>query len=483
MIKQHFNTRVICPYSLATYDKELLNKLLGSKVDCLRFNMQVTQEKELKNILEDLKERAKSQQLPLNILDLFPSARARLDHQQKAVDLKFGETVFFSNVKKEQHFLFNSFCADSFFIAGERVFLGYGEAILETKNITTDKQNVSVECKVLQAGTISGGMALHVPGSRPNYATTNDHFGIGKSFDEVVQFAEDHFQAFILPSYFSPNKIKELRSAFFEKGHPCPWLIQKIDTALSLDRMKDCVSKVDGFLVSRRELSLSVDPATVPMLTKEIFQFCSQYAKLVFTASEILGSMSFKSSPTRAEVSDLANAVLDGTDGIVISEEIPMDERRINALSIARKVIFDVEQDQKQYTTDWQTQAPTIHDEMDAIAIGSLRTARRVGAKAIVCITHSGNTALKLASFKSKLPILAVTFNQDIAKKLQLIRGIHSILLDTPPKIDSILESIDTVISKVGILQKGDSYVFVSVTLSSIGKNNSNLFSVQTLNG
>lgn len=482
MMTQHFNTRIICPYSYPTYDEGLIKSLLDTKVDALRFNLQITKEAELQKVLDDLQKRPQNPKGPLQILDLYPSARARLGPKQEVTDLKFGQMVVFSNSDDSNSILFQSSHADSLFIEGCKVFLGYGEVTLEVQKIEKKATNVSVECKVLQSGTITESMAIHVPDSRPSYST-EDSFGIGKNFRELAAFAKDHFQAFILPSYFPANKLDDLRSAFFETGLPCPWLIQKIDTPSSFEHMKQYVDKVEGFLVSRRELSLGANPATVPMLTKEIFHFCKNHAKIVFTASEILGSMRFKSSPTRAEVSDLANAVIDGTDGIVISEEIPMNQKRIAALKLAHRVILDVEKAEEDSIPNWETIVPTIHNEMDAIALGSLRTARRVGAKAIVCITHSGNTALKLSSFKSKFPILAITFNDDVAKKLKLIRGVYSVLLDAPPKIDTILDSINSKISKLGILEKGDNYIFASVTLSSIGKSNSNLFSVQTLNG
>ena len=144
------------------------------------------------------------------------------------------------------------------------------------------------------------------------------------------------------------------------------------------------------------------------------------------------------------------------------------------------EVIVDMEND-KTVEPNWQIRQPKIREEMDAIAVGALVAASRVGAKAIVCITESGNTACKLASLGPSLPVIGVTFDKLVAKRLRLVRGVQGVYLDCNPKLDEVLTLIKDKIKETTMLQKGDLIVFVSVTLSSVSSENSNLFTIQTV--
>jgi pyruvate kinase len=118
---------------------------------------------------------------------------------------------------------------------------------------------------------------------------------------------------------------------------------------------------------------------------------------------------------------------------------------------------------------------------MDAVSFAAYRTARRVQAKAIVCITKAGNTALKLASFRAPVPIIAVTFSPDVLRKLSVVRGVDGLVLGVDPKIDDVLPVVNDRLLRDSWLQSGDRIVFISVTLSSLGREASNLFTVQQL--
>src|SRR5690606_12790690 len=183
---------------------------------------------------------------------------------------------------------------------------------------------------------------------------------------------------------------------------------------------------------------------------------------------------------TRAEVSDIANAVTDGSDAVVLTEEIPYGSHAVRAIRLMRKIVEDVEQ-RNIVQPNWTKREPEIREEMDAVAFGAYRTAQRVGAKAIVCLTREGNTAVKLASFRARKPILAVTFSDAVLRRLALVRGVDGVLLDADPLIDDVLAVVNDRLVRDSWLKPGDKYVFVSVTLSSLGRQESNLFTIQTL--
>jgi len=234
-------------------------------------------------------------------------------------------------------------------------------------------------------------------------------------------------------------------------------------------------------VISRREMALTLNPVTVPMITKEIIQRCNDEAKIVLTASEMLASMRHNVTPTRAEVSDIANAVIDGTDAVLLSEEVANGRFGDKAVEVMARIIIDIESAATNIKPNWIKHTPTVANEMDAIAYHALRSAERVGAKAIVTITKNGNTPLKLASFRAPVPIIAVTFSAAVKRRLAIVRGVQTLLLDIDPNIDQVLPIVNDQLVRSSWLQAGDAVIFVAITLSPVGREASNLFTIQTL--
>jgi pyruvate kinase len=259
-----------------------------------------------------------------------------------------------------------------------------------------------------------------------------------------------------------------------------PWTILRIDSFDAYKRLDDLLPLVDGILISRRELALTTNPVAIPMLTKEINQKADDYAKIVLTASEMLGSMRRGPTPTRAEVSDIANAINDGSDALVLSEEVAHGPFAVQALQVMDRIIEDTEKRGSE-DLNWMKLTPSIETEMDAIAYNAYLTAERVRAKAIVCVTKEGNTALRLASYRAPVPVIAVTFSDRVARKLSLARGVQSLVLRTDPNIGQVLPIVNDQLVRQSWLKPGDKIIFVSITLSSVSAKGSNLFTVQQL--
>ena len=195
---------------------------------------------------------------------------------------------------------------------------------------------------------------------------------------------------------------------------------------------------------------------------------------------ELFATSKNESTPTRSEVSDLANAVIDGFDSVMIPENAVISGKAKKSISLYESVIADIERGDN-VKPNWEKQALSLSTEMDLVAYYALKTALRVGAEAIVCITKEGNTALRLASFQGPIPIIAATFTQETFNKMSIVRGVQSILLNTSPNLDQILPLINRSLKSEADLKLGDHFVLVSLTISSIGYEASNLFTVQKI--
>ncbi len=358
------------------------------------------------------------------------------------------------------------------FKADAKVFIGAGNVALRTLSVGPDK----AELEVTQGGTIYPEMDIIVP------ETYRFQERQQVTPEELRPLIEDGVDYLIVPGHWNSETLKEFAARLRkDHGDHAPWIILKVDSGDVYERLSSVIQDVDGVLISRRELALALSPVNVPMITKEIIQLCNEQAKVVLTASEMLASMRRNVTPTRAEVSDVANAVIDGTDAVMLSEEVANGRYGAKAVEVMSRIITDIEARATNVQLNWVKRAPKVANEMDAIAYHALRTAERIKAKAIVTITKAGNTARKLASFRAPVPIIAVTFSPAVMQRLSLVRGVECMLLDVAPNLDEVLPVVNDQLVRESWLKPGDQVIFVAISLSPVGRESSNLFTVQTL--
>lgn len=402
------------------------------------------------------------------LIDVSSRARAMIrSFRENMEDLLLGQTVTFSDEDGADVVLgvddFKSFVA-----AQAKMFVGYGNVELRIVSVAER----SATCEVLKGGNIEAGMEVHIPSTRkPDTIFDLDQV----RFDLLKELSVRHV---IVSGKLDLKSIQELKKTLQEKYSYKPWLFAKIDSDIAYTRMEGLLSELEGVIVSRREMSLSINPSMIPMITKEIIQKCNDEAKIVITASEVLGSMRKNPTPTRAEVSDVANMVLDGADAIILSEEVSAGKYFERALSMLNKIILDSEANRHQIS-NWTKHLPPIRDEVDAVSYGAYKTAERVGAKAIVCITQHGNTALRLGSYHPPVTVIAATFARETLHRLALVRGIRAFFLPEKVKIEDIMHVTNDLLKSQGIAAVGDKIIFVSISLSSLSAESSNLFSIQ----
>jgi len=469
MERKSCRTKIICSLEKSTFNADLIQNAKGS-IDGLRLVWSAETSAEVEKFLQQITDPKAKKPIVSTILDVSSLSRVFIVKQKVGEEWVVGAKLTISATDKTDVQLNTMHWATNAKV-GDQVVFGYGTAIV--KIATVDGSQVSGE--IIQGGVIFNGMDVHAPSSKR--AAFNEELG-----DEPVRIARKYNCDYVLVSNVDDaESLKKMRRKLEgDDAESMPWLVLRLDCDRVYSKYRDLLPYVDGVLISRMELALTIDPAMVPLLTKEIIQVCNDAAKIVFTASEILGSMRTNATPTRAEVSDIANAVSDGTDAVVLSEAVPHGPYALRAIDLISKIVMDVERN-TDVALNWQKHEPSIENEMDAVAYTAYKTAQRTHASAIVCITESGNTALRLSSFRTPIPIIAVTFSEKTLSRLNLVRGVEGIVLDTAPKIDEVLPVVTEQLKRDSWLKTGDTIIFVSITLSSIGRENSNLFTVQRL--
>ena len=241
-----------------------------------------------------------------------------------------------------------------------------------------------------------------------------------------------------------------------EWGHK-PQLIAKIERAEAIPRLAEILAASDGIMVARGDLAVEVGNATVPALQKKMITMARQADKLVITATQMMESMITNPVPTRAEVSDVANAVLDGTDAVMLSAETAAGKYPLETVR-EMAAICQAAEDHDPAELDADFSGATFQRIDQSIAMGALFTAYHLGAKAIVALTDSGSTALWMSRHRVRIPIYALTPKIGTQRKLALYRNVRPLLMDTSALRDEALMQAENYLKAQGVVEAGDVY-------------------------
>ncbi len=471
MVNRMRRTHVVWSFDSSCLTDELMKKIDPNKVDAIRI---VSGRGDLDQVVQYCRRIKREvplakEQLPL-LVDLHEHTRGCVVDLESPRDLKFGEEITMTPANGKGDFRIRTDEWQELFAADHSVYLGKGMVVLKTKKVGRDE----VTLEVVQGGMVYPDADIQCP-------ATLRAVKVDDIPEETWRAAGDaDIDYLILPSIEEPADLEKITRRL-ESQPSCPWLLLKVANRTTLNNLDELLPFVKGVVISRVDLAMQMDPALVPMVTKETIQKCNDFAKMTLVASEMLGSMRHNATPTRAEVSDIANAVFDGADAVVLSEDLAYGRYAERGLSLAIKTIEDAESTPNDLDLNWLKKNPDITNEIEAVTFAAYKAAYRNQAKAIVCLTKAGNTALHLSSYGVRTPVIAVTMSPEVVRRLRLVRGVMGILLDEAPDIEQVFPIINNLMTRRTWLTDGNRYVFVSITLSSVGKEASNLFTIQTI--
>ncbi len=231
----------------------------------------------------------------------------------------------------------------------------------------------------------------------------------------------------------------------------------KIEMVEAIENLEDIVRLSDAVMVARGDLTVEVGHSRLPGLQKRIISLCNKLGKSVITATQMLDSMTENPRPTRAEITDVANAVLDGSDGVMLSAETASGKYPFRCIRTMHEIITEVERNEEEYYKI------SIENEFFSIpaAIGasSSLSALKLNAAAIVCLTTTGKTAQIIAGFRPKARIIAVTNQLDVLNRLEIIWGLQTLLIDSYDSIDNVINQVDQLLVNFGLVKTGEKVI------------------------
>ncbi len=346
---------------------------------------------------------------------------------------------------------------------GSIIMLDDGKKKLEVTHV----EGCAIHTKVIVGGELKPRRGVNVPGAYLSINTITDKdredvsFGVGQGAD-----------FFALSFVRRPEDVVELKGLIAEAGAQTP-IISKIETLESIENLDAILAVSDGVMVARGDLAIEVPTEMVPIYQKEIIRKANEQGKPVIIATQMLESMIHSPVPTRAEVSDIANAVFDGADAVMLSEESALGMYSVQAVEMMCKVARTTEHS--------MLRTKLVPDSVpDSIAESVYHVAHNVGAKAIIALTERGVTAQRVARFKPDCPIIAVTPHDDVVEKLSLVRGVYPYKVEGISDFTTVVAGIPAFVKEKKIAGAGDT-VAVTAGLKFGSSGSTNMLLVLTV--
>ena len=335
---------------------------------------------------------------------------------------------------------------------GEKILLNDGEVELEVN--ATDGETLI--CEIKNDGYIKSNCSINIPN-----ANFNIKF-LSKYDRETIKFAVEMEVDYLALSLVNSHlDVLDVNDLLIELNESHIQLISKIENQNALDSLEEIIKMSDGIMISRGDLGLEVDIEKIPSLQKKISRLTKEKEKICIVATEMLASMQKSPRPTRAEVSDVANAVLDGTDAVMLSGETAIGLYPIETVQTMNKIIDTIENEMNYNDILLNINRNDEIDTSKAISYSCVDCANRVGAKAIVCSTLSGLTAKEISNFRPGCPVIAISPDPKVVRSLVINYGIFPLKSQIVNSTDEMINLSVASASKVVDLEKNDRLVIV----------------------
>lgn len=355
---------------------------------------------------------------------------------------------------------------------GERILLDDGMLELAVEEI----DGTEIRCRVIHGGLLKDCKGINLPGTSVSVPCLTE-----KDLADLEFCVREKVDFLALSFVRHASDVEDLKARLENSGATIP-VIAKIEKPQAIKDFDNILKAADGIMVARGDLGVEMPPEQVPLLQKQIIRKCNKAGKPVITATQMLESMIDNPRPTRAETSDVANAIMDGTDAVMLSAETAAGKYPLEAVSLMVRVARDVESDAHLREAKFQ---PTpaecgIGRQSDAIGEAACRVAENVAAKAILAFTQTGSTAALVAKYRPNLPIYAIAPSPEVRRRLALHAGVQSIAVASVQNTEDQIHLMEEAAIERGILSSEDVVVITMGSPISVS-GTTNLLKVHTL--
>ncbi|MCX4232895.1 pyruvate kinase [Streptomyces ortus] len=336
--------------------------------------------------------------------------------------------------------------------AGERILVDDGKVCLEVTSVDGPR----VHTTVVEGGMVSDNKGLNLPGVAVSVPALSE-----KDENDLRWALRAGCDVIALSFVRSGRDIEDVHRIMDEEGRRLP-VIAKVEKPQAVDNIEDIVAAFDGIMVARGDLGVEMPLEQVPMVQKRAIKLAKRNAKPVIVATQMLDSMIENSRPTRAEASDVANAVIDGTDAVMLSGETSVGKYPVETVATMARIVEAAEEDILDKGLPPLTDRNKPRTQGGAVARAAAEMGDFLGAKFLVAFTQSGDTVRRLSRYRSPIPLLAFTPDQATRSQLNLTWGVETLLGPHVDSTDAMVDQVDELLLKHGLCQRGDIVVITA---------------------
>jgi len=450
-------TKILATLGPATKDVESIRNLINIGVDGVRLNLSHGNHDFFEEIFNSVHTACLEEESPLAVLVDVQGPKIRIGElEEPSINLVTGKLIEITieDIKGNDKIISASYkqlVKDA--KIGDQILINDGLIRL----IVKQKKTKSLVCDIVNGGVLTPKKGMNLPGMNLSTPSMTE-----KDFKDL-EFVLKHRIDYIALSFVrSANDIVELKKWLAEKGKNIP-VIAKIEKKEAVDNLFEIILASDGIMVARGDLGVELPPQDVPVLQKSIIRQCNALGKLVITATQMLESMINSPIPTRAEASDVANAVWDGTDVVMLSAETSIGKFPFRTVQIMNDIVKNAEQHHEDRINNYFIKPDSLQENLfDSVGKAIVEISKQINAQAIVVFTFEGRTARIISKYKPDSKIIAISNSFETMNNLCLRWGVTSVYRETFDKEHIAIDDAKELILNAGLAKKGDLIIFTA---------------------
>ena len=466
-------TKIIATIGPASRSEEVLTELIENGVSLARLNFSFGTSQEHLDVMVKIRKISEDLQIPVAIIQDLQGPKLRVQNiLDGAIDLVADDLITIVDTPDvDKNMISISYPELSKYVAKDmHLLLDDGLIELKIEEIEEDK----IHCKVLHGGHLLEGKGLNIPSPGLKIPAITD-----KDKEDLAFGLKNNVDFIALSFVKSKNDLLELKS-LMKKSKKEIQMIAKIEKPEAIDNITDILQIASAIMVARGDLAIEMPLERVPSLQRRLVELCHIYSKPVIIATQMLYTMETNPRPSRAEVSDVANAIFDGTDVVMLSGETAIGKYPVEAVKTMVKIIDEAEKMVPRIPHQKELKLETIYQIPSNVGNATVSLADELQAKAIFTFTASGFTALAISKQRPKTPIIALTPQQEVQRRCCLYWGVKSIVVDYINSTDEMFEISEKLALDENLAKKGD-IILITAGIPFGKKMSTNLIKVHTI--